>query len=149
MKPMLVAFGLLVIFILAPWSQQAVRAAEEKPDCAPGPGRMLCLAEQGDSKAFYLVAREAYEEGRKSGDLTRALEWATKSANDGDRSGRKLLKMVYVELGLGVHRDFVQAYVWLTQAIADGHTWLPVWRDKLAEKMNADQIAQAQKLAGN
>ena len=40
--------------------------------CPSGPKGDLCLAENGDMRAMYRVAREAYLEGRKTGDFSEA-----------------------------------------------------------------------------
>ena len=53
-----------------------------------------------------------------------------------------------VQLGWGAHRDYVQAYVWLSEGIAGGNESLRRWRDKLVEKMTAEQVAQAKERAG-
>lgn len=67
----------------------------------------------------------------------------------GDKNGERLLKMVYMQLGWGAHRDYVQAYGWLSEGIADGVKYLVTWREKLIAKMTPDQLAQAKKTNSN
>lgn len=96
---------------------------------------------------MYVMGRRAYEHARTSGDFTSALDWSRRLATAGDENGLRLLKMVYLELGWGAHRDYVQAYVWLSEAIAAGDDYLVKWRKMLEEKMTPEQVVQARKLA--
>lgn len=148
MKSVPLAFMLLITIGLAGTAGQAASDTAPGEECAPGAESVPCLAAQGDRHAMYMMGRDAYERGRESGDMALALEWARNAASTGDRSGKKLLKMVYLQVGEGVHKDFVQAYVWLTAAIAEGNDYLVVWRDRLIAKMTPDQLDQAKKLTG-
>jgi TPR repeat protein len=94
-----------------------------------------------------VMGRRAYERARTSGDFASALDWSRRLATAGDGNGKRLLKMVYLELGFGAHRDYVQAYVWLSEAIAAGDDYLLQWRKMLEEKMTPEQVVQARKLA--
>ena len=98
--------------------------------------------------AMYVMGRRAYEDARTSGDFTAALNWSRKLAAAGEKNGERLLKMVYVQLGWGAHRDYVQAYVWLSEAIVAGDRYLLPWRTMLVEKMTSEQVAQAKERAG-
>jgi hypothetical protein len=98
--------------------------------------------------AMYVMGRRAYEDARTSGDFTAALAWSRKLVAAGEKNGERLLKMVYVQLGWGAHRDYVQAYVWLSEAIVVGDDYLLPWRNMLVEKMTSEQVAQAKKRAG-
>ena len=53
---------------------------------------------------------------------------------------------MYAE-GLAVLQDFVQAHMWWNLAAAQGNENARANRDKIAEQMNAVQIAEAQRLA--
>ena len=120
----------------------AVPAAAE---CPRGPEGNLCKAESGDPLAMYMVGREAYLAGRETGDLSEAFAWARKSRDAGYRGGRMLLKMVYVQMGEGTHRDHVQAHGWLTDAIAAGDDYLEPWRDRLEDRMTEEDLARARR----
>ena len=50
--------------------------------------------------------------------------------------------------GQGVTQDYVQAHMWYSLAAARGEKEASGWRDLLAEQMTPEQIAEAQKLAG-
>jgi hypothetical protein len=54
--------------------------------------------------------------------------------------------MVHMQLGWGAHKDYVQAYVWLSEAIAGGSDYLVTWRKMLTEKMTPEQLAKAKEL---
>ena len=126
----------------------AGRAADDA-ECPSGDGWLACRAQAGDPGAMYAVGRNAYESARTSGDYSEAMDWARKLNAMKDKNGERLLKMVYMQLGWGGHRDYVQAYAWLSEGIAGGEDYLVKWRKTLAEKMTPEQLAAAKKVAGN
>ena len=109
----------------------------------------VCKAEKAEQMAMYAKGRDAYDNARTSGDFTEAFTLSRKLAAKGDKNGERLLKMVFIQLGWGAHRDYVQAYVWMSEGIADGFDYAALWRNKLTEKMTPEQLAQAKKTAGN
>jgi len=125
-----------------------VPATAAETECPPGDGWVDCQAQKGDLMAVYVKGREAYEAARTSGDFSEALAISRQLAAKGDKNGERLLKMVYLQLGWGAHRDYVQAYVWLSEGIAGGADYLVTWRKTLAQKMTPEQIAEAKKLVG-
>ena len=88
-------------------------------------------------------------------DYTEAAKWYLKAANqnaqyDEDKkcvatAQGNLGRMYYS--GVGVPQDFVEAYKWLNLAAANGLTLARFWRDRVAEQMTPDQIAEAQELS--
>ena len=56
------------------------------------------------------------------------------------------LKMVHMQLGRGVHKDYVQAYVWLSEDMPGDDDYVEKWRKMLAAKMTAEQLEQARSL---
>jgi hypothetical protein len=98
---------------------------------------------------MYMVGRSAFLEGRETGDLTEAFDWARRSKEAGNRSGRMLLKMVYLQMGEGNHRDYAQAHRWLSEAIDGGDDYLVAWRERLEAKMTAEQLAEARERAAD
>lgn len=147
MRPTRLTLALLMLSTLVSWSGDPGLATAAEPNCPFGPEakRVACLAEHGDPRAMYMLGRNAYAEGRKSGDLTEARQWALKTKAAGLISGKMLLKMVHVQLGEGTHRDFVQAYVWLSEAIDQGDDYLLPWQQRLAQKMTSEQLTQAKR----
>jgi hypothetical protein len=138
----------LVALTFMPWTG-VVHAVAAEPDCPAGDGWIPCQAQKGDHMAMYVMGRQAYEDARASGDFTDALNWSRKLVAAKEKNGVRLLKMVYLQLGWGAHRDYVQAYVWLSEAISAGDDYLLPWRDKLVAKMTAEQLARGKKQAGN
>ena len=125
-----------------------VRFAAAETQCS-SEDEATCRAEKDERMAMYAKGRNAYDSARTSGDFSEALALSRQLAAQGDRNGERLLKMVYLQLGWGAHRDYVQAYVWLSEGIAGGADYLVRWRKILAEKMTSDQLAEAKKMAGN
>ncbi len=122
--------------------------ANAEPACASD-DEAVCKAEKDERMAMYGAGRNAYENARTTGNFTEAYSIARKLASSGDKNGDRLYKMVNMQLGWGAHKDLVQAYVWLSEGVADGVDYIPLWRDKLAAKMSPEQLAEAKKKAGN
>ncbi len=127
-------------------------------DCPSGAEGHLCRAETGDAHAMFKVARAAYMEGRETGDLSEAYEWAWKSKKGGDRWGRQILKMIYINANL--HHDPVEAHRWLMRGVNEGnrkkeegeadsgpadsgHKVVILWLMRLEETMTKEQIDEA------
>ena len=148
MTRMLVALALVMTFSLAYRADESIQVTAAESDCASETDQVPCLAEQGDSMAMYVMGRRAYDAGRKSGDFTEALEWALKVVKLNKRIGNQMLKMLYLQMGGGVHRDFIQAYIWISEAIAsdEKYGYLVPWRERLASKMSPEQLEQAKRL---
>jgi len=143
--------GLAILLTLtnAPWPLDiADRAYAEEIDCPEGDDSMECRARAGDRIALYVLGRESYDEARVSGDFSEALRLSRQLREVDDKNGKRLSKMVHMQLGWGAHNDYVQAYIWLSEAIAAGDDYLDTWRDTLAEKMTPDQLEQAKALSG-
>jgi hypothetical protein len=60
-----------------------------------------------------------------------------------------MMKQVYVQLALGSHKNYVEAYRWLAEAMANEEKYprLEINRllDQLSEKMTPEQLAEAKK----
>ena len=85
------------------------------------------------------------------GDYTEALAWGQKVIRVRRHTGNMLLKMVYLQLGAGEHRDYVQAHVWLREAIdsSEANLYLIPWLERLEARMEPEQIERAKQLAAN
>jgi TPR repeat protein len=82
-----------------------------------------------------------------------AVPWYRLAAEQGDGASHLALGILY-EFGKGVPQDFVKAHMWYNLAVASGDTNLDesredieTFRETLAARMTADQIAEAQKMA--
>ena len=149
MKPLRFALALFAAITL--WNGAVVHATATDPDCASEEDKVPCLAAKDDPMAMYMMGRRAYEDGRISRDFTEALAWGQKVIQVRRHTGNMLLKMVYLQLGSGAHRDYVQAHVWLREAIdsSEENLYLIPWLERLEAKMEPEQIERAKQLAAN
>ena len=120
---------------------------------APGLPRVKWLrmaAEQGVVGAQFVLGRMYYYgEGVTENDAE-AMSWYRKAAEQGYAAAQGILGVMY-EKGEGVPQDYVQAHKWFnlaaSRAIGEVAENSRLWRDKLADKMTASQVAEAQRLA--
>ena len=114
-------------------------------DCNKLEDKVPCLASQGDTWAMYVIARREYDLARTTGDYSKAMEWAYKAKSERRVIVSRLLKMIYISLGKGLHKDPIEAYVWLEEALAESEKNLYVarWIRRLELNMTADQIKEA------
>ncbi len=149
MKPL--RFTLVLFAAMTLWAGAVVHATATDPDCVSEADKVPCLAAKGDPMAMYVMGRRAYDAGRVSGNLTEALAWGQRVVKVRRHTGNMLLKMVYLQLGEGVHHDYVQAHVWLREAIdsSEANLYLIPWLERLEAKMETQQIERARELAAN
>ncbi len=98
----------------------------------------------------YIKAHDAFDRGREKGDLSEARELALKLiANNDARHGKTLMKYIYMQVGMGTHKNYVEAYRWLNADLAAGTKYsrmdLERTRERLAKLMTPEQIAEANK----
>lgn len=79
-------------------------------------------------------------------DYQEALRLCELAAEQGHGRAMFMLGRLY-HTGHGMPQDVVRAHMWYNLATANGHDESKKWRDRLAEEMNANQIAEAQRLA--
>ena len=79
-------------------------------------------------------------------DYKEAVKWYRKAAVQGNASAQNNLGYMY-EYGQGVLQDNVLAHMWYNIGSANGHELGGENRDKRANVMTAEQIAEAQALA--
>ncbi len=108
-------------------------------------------AEQGDSDAQYNLALMYFLGEAISLDYKEAFRWFRASAMQGNSSAQGSLGAMYRK-GLGLPQDHIQAHMWYSLAVADSELDQErrVWarnRDRIAEEMTSEQIAEAQRLA--
>ena len=103
-------------------------------------------AEKGDVDA-QIALGFAYKGGLGvSQSYVEAAKWFQKAAEQGDADAQYHLGQMY-EKGEGVPQNYVEAYKWYSLAAAQGNRFRAD-RDKIANRMTPDQIAEAQQLAG-
>ena len=109
---------------------------------------MYCLAaEQGVADAQYNIGI-MYRDGL--GVLQNHAEvekWWRLAAEQGIAKAQVNLGVSYAA-GEGVPQDYVTAHMWFNLAAAQGHTKAQEGRDAVAGVMTPDQIAEAQRMAG-
>ena len=97
--------------------------------------------------ALFIEGRDAFDRGREIGDLTEARRIARELIDRQDaQHGKALMKFIYVQVSLGVHKDLVEAYRWIDADLAAGQSYKRLdlkWvQEKLAEKMTPEQLAE-------
>ena len=80
-------------------------------------------------------------------DDREAVKWFRMAAEQGEASAQFKLGIMYA-MGEGVPEDYVMAYVWANLSAAQGQKEANDIKDLLRPKMTAEQVAEAQKLAG-
>jgi hypothetical protein len=142
--------AMLLALTFVHWPNGAVSPVHAvEVDCVEGDESIECRAQAGDRGAIYVLGRRAYDNARESGDFSEALRLSRQLTDYGDKNGKRLLKMVHMQLGWGAHNDYVEAYGWLSEGIAGGDDYLVRWRGMLADKMTPDQLEQAKELTAD
>lgn len=93
--------------------------------------------------ADFNAGMDAYERQ----DFRSAFQEFSVLARAGDSNAQYMLGRMYAQ-GKGVVQDYVQAHKWYNLAASQGHGQAAQARDGLAKRMTSEQIAQAQRLAG-
>jgi uncharacterized protein len=104
-------------------------------------------AEQGNAHAQDALGF-AYREGvGAQKDDTAAAKWFRKAADQDNIDAQFNIGEMY-ELGTGVPQDYVLAYMWFSLVASRGtRPYAITSRDRVAQQMTPEQIAEAQKLA--
>ena len=107
------------------------------------------LAERGDANAQSMLGTmHLYGKGVPRNQAI-GVKFLRSAAIRGEAGGQSTLGMAY-ERGSGISQDYVRAYMWYSLAAASGDPYADKFakdRDKIASKMTATQIAQAQAMA--
>ena len=94
------------------------------------------------TQAAYELAWAAYHRP----DYASALKLLKPLAEDGHAKAQYYLGRMYAD-GHGVEQDHVTAYYWFDLSASDAHKVASRYRDRLAELMTPDQVAEASKRA--
>ncbi len=99
---------------------------------------------------LFVQGRDAFDAGREKGDLSEAYKIARELIDRGDKKhGGGLMKFIYVQFGLGTHKNLPQAYRWVAADLAAGAEYkrLSLERvlEQITEKMTPEQLAEAKK----
>lgn len=105
------------------------------------------LADQGDARAqFYLGVMHENGQGVAK-DSAEAAKWYLRSAEQGHLDAQQNLALLYRN-GDGVPQDHVRAHMWYSLAAGQGSTFAGIQRNLLAASMTPEQLAEADRMAG-
>jgi uncharacterized protein len=123
--------------------EKGIGVAQSYPDAA----RWYRLsAMQGYPEGLYKLCEMSEEGHGLPQDYLEALRWCGLAADQGHGRAMFMLGRLY-HMAHGVPQDFVRAHMWYNLATAHGYGEAKKWRDRIADDMNPNQIAEAQKLA--
>lgn len=118
----------------------------ERNDYTAAARELGVLAGQGNTRAQTLLGA-LYSEGQGVVQNYReAVKWYRLAAEQGDGIAQYNLGAMYFE-GQGVTQDYMYAHMWFNIAASNGTGRAIKFRDFVAGKMTAAQIARAQELA--
>ena len=107
-------------------------------------------AENGVHEARLLMARFYLEALGVERDEAEGVAWVAEAAVQKGKTARQAQAMLgsLFQRGVGVERDLKMAYVWYSVAAANGDGGAPISRDLVAKGLSADELDEAQALAG-
>ncbi len=91
---------------------------------------------ENESMDIFIKGRDAYDHGREIGDLTEARELAKKLMARKNKNGKVLMKMIYMQIGMGGHKNYPEAYHWVEEAIANKESYARLDMNGLLEKLS-------------
>ena len=107
-------------------------------------------AEQGYMPAQETLGDMYYNGNGVPQDYQEAVRWYRAAAEQGDADAQNNLGVMYNK-GQGVPQDYIQAHMWCNLAASHGgdeeRETAVTNRDVIAEKMTAEQVVEAQRLA--
>ena len=153
------SLALVLLVVALGFAPQAVAdphddgvAAYERGDYATALRLLRPLADQGDATAQHNLGVMYFYGRGVPQNYAQAVSWYRKAAEKGDADAQHNLGFMYHH-GHGVPQDYVQAHMWINLAASretdPKQRGVSVTaRDTLAAKMTREQIARAQRLAG-
>ena len=104
-------------------------------------------AEQGHGNAqLYMGKMYTQGEGIATADPAKGRKWLLAAAEQRVPEAQYRLGTLYAQ-GLGVDADAIQAYVWLSLAVAGGQSAAVAPRDEIARQLSTEQLANARQRA--
>ena len=113
----------------------ATAHAEEDAFVCPTDDIKKCDYEN-ESMALFIQGRDAYDHGREIGDLTEARALGKKLVERKNKNGKVLMKMIYMQIGMGGHKNYLEAYHWVEEAIANNERYARLDMNGLLEKLS-------------
>lgn len=103
---------------------------------------------ENENLSLFIKGRDAYDRGRETGNLSEAREIGYQLAARKNKNGRVLLKMIYMEIRMGGHKNYVQAYDWVEEAMQSNESYarldFQTVLDSLKKRMTPEQLAGVQ-----
>ena len=122
------AFAALLLSSSGAWAEDAFKCMEETQE--------KCDFENENMRLF-IQGRDAFDRAMETGDFTETRAIGQQLAARKNKYGNRLLKMVYVQVGFGKHKDFVQAWRWLDEEMKAGHGFARLDLEKTVAKLEA------------
>jgi len=124
-----------------------VRAEEDAFQCLSGDEKECAF--ENESMALFIKGRDAYDKGRETGDLSEARKIAKELVQRKNKYGKRMMKMIYMRVAAGEHKNFIEAYRWVQEGIANDEKYarldLNHVLEQLSAKMSPEQLAEVQK----
>jgi len=103
---------------------------------------------ENENLSLFIKGRDAYDRGRETGDLSEARDIGYQLAARKNKNGRVLLKMIYMEIRMGGHKNYVQAYDWVEEAMQRNESYarldFQTVLDSLKKRMTPEQLTSVQ-----
>ena len=103
---------------------------------------------ENENLSLFIKGRDAYDRGREVGDLSEARDIGYQLAARKNKNGRVLLKMIYMEIRMGGHKNYVQAYDWVQEAMQRNESYarldFQTVLDSLKKRMTPEQLSKVQ-----
>ena len=127
-------FAFLNLFILFFFLNVTVLAddhdkVETSTDCV-GSTDPECKNSKKYAIHLFTLGREAYDLARQNKNYTEVYKIAKELIDRNDRNGKRLFKMVIIQLAKGDHKNFDEARQMINNAIDSGVDYAPLWLEK-------------------
>ena len=120
-------------------------ASAEDAFICPTENEKECAFEN-ESMSLFIRGRDAYDHGREIGDLSEARIIGTQLVERKNKNGKQLLKMVYMSVRMGGHKNNVEAYHWVEESIARKEEYarldMNALLETLSQRMTPDEQAK-------
>lgn len=98
---------------------------------------------ENESMSLFIKGRDAYDHGREIGNLSEARVIGTQLVARKNKNGKQLLKMIYMSVRMGGHKNNVEAYQWVEESIARKEEYarldMNALLDTLFQRMTPDE----------
>jgi hypothetical protein len=121
---------------------QPVTSKNSEPDTKTTSDELEHFASVGDAPSQYKLAKRYAEGEGVKRELSEAVKWFLKAAEQGNPDAQSTLGRMYF-MGEGVNRDNEEAFFWYSLAAKSGKPM--EWAESMKRYLQADQIASVEK----